>query len=380
MFTPADLPPNGSGALLRVDKGAWAFVPGALPPKVVLTASISCKTEEAARELGHLGGVGRTLLNPHLLIRPFVSREAVQSSKIEGSQATVADLLLLEAAPKRASEDTREVARYVAALDHALERIKKRPVSLNLLREIHEILMAHLPSAGQFRRRQNWIGPPGSDITEATYVPPPVSQMTEALDALEKFIHAPGELPFLIKLAAIHYQFEAIHPFIDGNGRVGRLLLALLLCTDEILPHPLLYLSEFFEKHRRRYYELLLAVSRDGAWNDWFDFFLTGVAVQARDASARAIGLQNLRRKLQEKFQNARSSALLLKLIDHLFETPFISIPGAQRVLRLTPRGAALNVAKLVNAGILKKVSGSSHPALFVAPEILEAFSSPAES
>ncbi len=171
---------------------------------------------------------------------------------------------------------------------------------------------------------------------------------------------------------------KPFHPFIDGNGRVGRLLLPLLLCSEEVLPHPLLYLSEFFERHRRRYYELLLAVSRDGAWNEWVEFFLVGVAAQARDASERAVHLQELRDKLHQKFHTARSSALLLKLIDELFRSPYLTFSRAQRILGLSPRGAGLNVLKLVDAGVLRRVPKPERPVFFVARQILDAISTPA--
>jgi cell filamentation protein, protein adenylyltransferase len=380
MLDPESLGEKASGKLVRATGGAWAFVPRPLPPHLDIDRRLLRITEDAARELGNLAGTGRGLANPYLLIQPFVSREAVLSSKIEGSQATLSDLFLSEATPSASSAETREVSNYVAALGHGLDRAKKRPVGLNLILEIHEILMRETQgaSAGRFRQRQNWIGPPGSRIGEASYVPPPVAEMHAALDALEKFIHAESDLPLLVRLAAIHYQFEAIHPFIDGNGRVGRLLISLLLCTEGVLPHPLLYLSEYFESHRRQYYELLLAVSKEGAWNDWLNFFLAGVAGQARDASARAGQLQDLRARLHQKFHTARSPAFLLKLIDELFVSPFITYGRARRILDSSPRGAALNVVKLVDAGILKQVPNTSHPTVFVAKQILDAISTPA--
>jgi len=380
MLRPADLSPQSSGRLISVQEGAWAFIPGELPPHITIDAKLLKRTEEAARELGRLGGLGGGLANPHLLIRPFVSREAVLSSKIEGSQATLSDLFLFEAIPTQGTHDTREVSNYVAALDHGLERSKTHPVSLNLLLEMHGILMGDSPgaAAGRFRQIQNWIGAPGFKIHEATYIPPPLPEMRIALDRLEKFIHADSDLPLLVRLAIIHYQFEAIHPFIDGNGRLGRLLLALLLCTEGVLPHPLLYLSEYFERHRRRYYELLLAVTRDGAWGDWLDFFLVGVAQQARDASERAARLQDLRKRLHEQFHSKRVPAVLLKLIDELFTSPYMTFSRAQQLLEMTPRGAALNVRKLEEAGILHRVEKSTRPALFVAKQILDALSAPA--
>jgi Fic family protein len=363
-----------------VEEGAWAFVPRSLPPSIRIDAGLLRTTEEAARELGQLAGLGGSLTNPHLLIHPFLNREAVLSSKIEGSQATLSDVLLLEVDPARNDRNAREVSQYVEALELGLARSKKRPVGLNLLLEMHELLMTGAgPSPGQFRTVQNWIGPPGSRIGEASYVPPPPPQMREALNDLERFVHAESDLPLLVRLALIHYQFEAIHPFIDGNGRVGRLLIALLLCTEGALPHPLLYLSEFFERYRREYYQLLLEISRNGNWNEWIRFFLTGVARQSRDSSARVIRLQRLRSKLHAHFQSARSSALLLKLIDELFRSPYLTYRRARSILGLTPRGAGLNLDKLVAAGVLTQVRGRSRPAIFVARQILHAIADRAE-
>jgi Fic family protein len=316
-----------------------------------------------------------------LLIRPFVSREAVLSSKIEGSQATLSDLLLFAADKGRGTQETQEVSNYVDAMEHGLARSKSRPISLNLMLETHDILMRNNSSAGAglFRQIQSWIGAPGSRITDAVYVPPPVPQMRAALDHLEKFIHADSDLPLLVRLAIIHYQFEAIHPFIDGNGRVGRLLLSLLLCTEQVLSLPLLYLSEYFEQHRRHYYELLLAVTRDGAWSEWLDFFLHGVTQQARDASSRASQLEDLRKRLQAKFHAKHASSAVFKLIDELFVSPYLSFSRAQSVLEMTPRGAALNVLKLEEGGILRRVPRSSRPTLFVAQQILDVLSAPAK-
>lgn len=376
MLRPSDLKAS-PGALVRVQDGAWAFVPGPLPPEITFDARLLRRVEEAARELGLLAGVGRGLANPHLLIRPFIGREAVLSSKIEGSQATLSDLLLFIADRMRASQDTREVANYVEAMDYGLERTTTRPISLNLILQLHQIVMRDSANAaaGAFRRIQNWIAAPGSKITDAVYVPPPVPEMRAALSDLEKFIHADSDLPLLVRLAMIHYQFEAIHPFIDGNGRVGRLLLTLLLCTEGVLPLPLLYLSEYFERHRRHYYELLLGVTRDGAWKEWLDFFLNGVAEQARDASSRVAQLDDLRRDLQQMVHTKHAPASLFKLIDELFVSPYMTFARAQRTLKMSPRGAALNVRKLEQAGILRRVPGSTRPTMFVARRILDVLS-----
>jgi Fic family protein len=334
---------------------------------------------QAERALGRLAGLGLTLPNPHLLIAPFVRREAVLSSRIEGTQASLSDLVFFEAAPGTPPRvpDVREVANYVHALDWALSPRRMLPVSLRLIRELHGRLMEgiggpHL-TPGDFRRTQNWIGPPGCSLAEATFVPPPVAEMHGALDAFEKYLHAPSDLPFLIRLALIHYQFEAIHPFLDGNGRIGRLLVILLLCEEKVLETPLLYLSAFFERRRQEYYARLLAVSQKGDWEGWADYFLEGVADQALDAVRRADRLWRLRGKLQEKLQKARASALLPGLLDALFDRPAITVTGAARLLEVTHRAASLNVAKLVRAGILEEATGRRRGRIFVAREILRA-------
>jgi Fic family protein len=332
---------------------------------------------EADRSLSELAGIARTLPNPHLLIGPFVRREAVLSSRIEGTQASFSDLLFFEAANLREKEvpDVREVANYVRALEHGLERLDDFPLSLRLLQEIHEKLMTGVrgehQTPGEFRRSQNWIGPPGCSLMEATYVPPPVEEMLGTLDAFEKYLHEKSVLPPLIRMALIHYQFEAIHPFLDGNGRIGRLLVTLLLCVEGLLSQPLLYLSAFFERHRSDYYGRLLAVSQRGRWVEWIDFFLRAVATQAQDAIRRSDKLLALWQGYRQRMQEARASALLLQLVDDLFSYPALTNPGTSKRLSVTPRSTQLNIDKLVTAGILTEATGQKRNRVFVAPEII---------
>jgi Fic family protein len=332
----------------------------------------------ADQQLGKLGGLAANLPNPHLLIGPFMRREAVLSSRIEGTQASLSDLFLFEAAqaePVRGS-DVREVMNYVRAMEHGLRRLSDLPLSLRFIREIHERLMHGVRgenmTPGEFRRSQNWIGPPGCTLTDATFVPPRLPEMHEALSRFESYLHAPTAFPALIKLALVHYQFEAIHPFLDGNGRVGRLLVTLQLCHGELLPEPLLYLSAFFEKNRRQYYDLLLSVSRSGNWSGWVNFFLEGVAEQANDAVARTKAVLELWKEYRQRFESARSSALVLRLVDKLFETPAITIPRTADFLGVTYRSASLNVQKLVAAGILKEVTGRDRNKVYLARAILD--------
>jgi Fic family protein len=276
------------GRVLRTAKGYWAFIPDSLPPSIEWSTTLISTLGEAERNLGRLASLADTLPSPHILVQPFIRREAVLSSRIEGTHASLTDLYRYESAQNSFFEeasDVREVHNYVRALDYGLERSKKLPVSLRLVREMHGILMQgvrgeHL-TPGEFRRSQNWIGPPGSTIESATIVPPPVDEMHQSMDALEKFIHAPSDIPQLARAGLIHYQFEAVHPFLDSNGRVGRLLIILLLIEWGLLSQPLLYLSAFFEAHRLDYYDRLLAVSQRGEWENWLLFFLKGISSQS---------------------------------------------------------------------------------------------------
>jgi Fic family protein len=368
-----------AGKLVRAQTGYWAFLPNPLPPHLDLDRSHILQLSEAERAIGRLAGVGATLPNPYLLIHPFIRREAVLSSRIEGTQASLSDLFFFEAAPSLPARaaDVREVANYVRAMEAALDPKRELPLSLRLIREMHRILLtgvreSHL-TPGEFRRSQNWIGPAGSKLNDAIIVPPPVPEMHAALDALEKYLHAPSDLPVLVRLAMIHYQFEAIHPFLDGNGRIGRLLVSLLLCEWKVLASPLLYLSAFFERHRQDYYRLLLAVSQKGQWEPWVQFFLSGVLEQSLDAIQRAARLRALRDEYQTGLQRARSSALLLKLVDGLFHHPAITVPGAARQLKVTQRAASQNIGKLVHAGILTEATGRARNRIFVANGIIRA-------
>lgn len=374
---------HAQGRYVRKHSGGYlAFAPPPLPPDLAFTPRLVSALSSADRNLGLLAGAGEWLPNPHLLIRPFLRREAVLSSRIEGTQASVADLVLFEASP-RASDapDVREVANYVRALEFGVREDRALPISLRLIREIHGELMAgvrgtHL-TPGEFRSSQNWIGPPGCTLNEASFVPPPPEEMRDALDAFEKYLHRPSDLPPLIRLAVVHYQFEAIHPFLDGNGRVGRLLVSLLLHEWKLLPQPLLYLSAFFERRRGDYYQLLLGVSLTGNWEDWIAYFLTGVAEQSADVIERARRLFSLRETYRAALHSARSSALPLKLVDYLFEQPAITVAQARELLDVSPRAARMNVAKLEEAGIVMEFTKRARNRIYVAPAILDLLREP---
>jgi Fic family protein len=371
-----DFTANAPGKLLKIPEGVWAFVPDPLPPKIEFDTETIRHLSEADQALGQLSGVGQLLPNPHLLIRPFSRREAVSSSRIEGTLSTEKELVLFEVAPEEpGKEDVREVHNYVNALEYGLTRLKELPVCLRLFREAHERLMQGVRGKerrpGEFRQRQNYVGKPGQSIHEARFVPPPVQQMQHALDDLEKYLHSRNGLPFLVQLALIHYQFEAIHPFEDGNGRMGRLLIPFLMCERGHLSQPLLYLSSYFEKNREAYADHLLRVSQVGGWSEWLQFFLRGVAEQSRDSIRRAQRLLDLWREYRGRMQNVRSSARLLQLVDRLFAWPAITVPIARDHLGVTYRSARLNIDKLIAAEILKEHPGRTYNRVYLAPEVM---------
>lgn len=368
--------------LINAEGRYTAFLPPALPPPIDLDAALVKRLSDADRAIGELAGLGRSLPNPHLLSRALMLREAVSSSRIEGTQASLSDLMRFEVeqADTAPGSDVVEVHNYLRAVDHVLDPNRRLPVSLSLLREAHEILLTGTKGAyatpGELRRTQNWIGPPGAVIDNATYVPPPAERLWESLDPFEKFLHADGELPPLLALAAIHYQFEAIHPFIDGNGRVGRLLVILLLVEWGLLPAPLLDLSAYVEPRRDRYYDSLLRVTTHGDWQGWLTFFLEVVTNQARSALGRARLLLDLREQMRRQTARVRGSASPTRLVDALFDVPMMTIPLAARLLGVTYRGASLNVTKLVHLGILQEVPSGRRLRVFVAPAVMSAIES----
>jgi Fic family protein len=333
--------------------------------------------------MGRLANLADTLPSPHILVRPFIRREAVLSSRIEGTRASLVDLYHYESAQLSFFEDTsdvRKVHNYVRALEYGLERSKTLPVSLRLIREMHGILMEgvrgeHL-TPGEFRRSQNWIGPPGSTIESATIVPPPVDEMHHALDALEKYIHAPSDILQLARAGLIHYQFEAVHPFLDGNGRVGRLLVILLLIEWGLISQPLLYLSAFFEAHRLDYYDRLLAVSQRGEWENWLLFFLKGVSSQSLDAITRIERLGQLRIAYRERLRTERAAVRLLQSLDVLFERPILNIRQLEAALNVPYRTAQRYIERLEEIGILREVTGQARNRLYRVDEILQVFES----
>jgi len=302
----------------------------------------------------------------------------VLSSRIEGTRASLADVYVYEAEQLSFFEqidDVREVHNYVRAMEYGLERIDTFPVSLRLLRELHAKLLENVRGGnltpGEFRRSQNWIGPIGSTPTTAPYVPPPVEEMHIALDAFEKFIHSERDLPALVRIGMIHYQFEAIHPFLDGNGRLGRLLVVLLMCDWGLLAQPLLNLSVYFERHRQAYYDHLLGVSRNGGWNAWLEFFLRGVSEQSQESVARLDSLQNLRTEYESIVNMDRNPERMASVINYLFSRPVLTNRQLSDSLGIPFKTAKMYLLKLVDAGLLREVTGYSRNRVYQSDAIL---------
>lgn len=366
------------GRVRRTLDGYAAFFPEPLPRSLDLTRAVVIALDDATAATNRLGGVSRLLPNPALLHAPHVRLEAVLSSRIEGTRTSVSDLLRYEAgADDDTSADAREVSNYVSALDHGVRRLQEGfPLSLRLLREMHALLMQGVRGAGQtpgeFRRSQNWIGAPGTALTDAMFVPPPVEEMHAALADLERFLHEDG-LPLLVRVALAHYQFEVIHPFLDGNGRVGRLLIPLLLIHREVLRAPLLYVSVFIERERARYYDLLLSTSQDGDLESWLLFFLAAVAAAARDAEERAVRIVELQARVREELLQAQARTNVVRLGELLAGRPIVTVTQVASELRVGFPTAQRAIDALVERGVLAEVTGRRRDRLYVADAILKA-------
>lgn len=375
-----DFSNNAPGNVIKTLNGYHAYIPNPLPPELEWSTKLLAFLASAESSLARLKEVGQSFPVPHVVARPFVRKEAVLSSQIEGTQTTFQSLLRYEAEQLsflEKNQDVHEVQNYIKALDYGLERIQDLPVSIRLIREIHAILMkgvrGELMTPGEVRRSQNWIGRPGATLEKASYVPPPVDEMHKCLSDLEKYIHEDSEIPALIRIGMIHYQFEAIHPFLDGNGRVGRLLITFLLTTWNILSQPLLYLSIFIEKNKTEYYDRLLAVTQKGQWEEWLLFFLDGVHEQADDAVTKIKALQKTRENYQEMFKSERVRGKLSDLVDYFISTPISTIPQAKEASELGSYSMMQNYFdKLMQYDIIEEVTGKERNRVYVASEILK--------
>jgi Fic family protein len=351
----------------------WAFIPPPLPPEPKLELDgLYQQLDHANQRLGRLDSMTKLLPDVRFLLYLYVRKEALVSSQIEGTQSSFTDLLLFEneAAPKVPVEDVEEVSNYVAAMQHGLRRLAGGfPLSLRLIREIHAILLRGGRGAsktpGEFRQTQNWIG--GSRPGNASFVPPPPEHLTECLDSFERFLHDERhKLPVLVEAGLVHVQFESIHPFLDGNGRVGRLLIPLLLCAKGVLTEPLFYPSLYFKTNRSQYYDLLQRVRTEGAWEDWVAFFLDGVAGTAQEAADTAERTLSLFAKDREKIQRlGRGAPSALRVQEFMQENPFVRIRTAAKALKLTIPTVTNALNHLVQLGIVKEVSRRRRDRLF---------------
>lgn len=376
----ADFTENKSGQLVRIPEGVVAFVPDPLPPKnLSISWGLARLNSDADRALSELSGLARLLPNAHLLSGSFRRREAVLSSRIEGTFTTLSELFLFEAGgavDDVTTSDVREVWNYVHALDQGLQRLEKLPVCNRLIKELHQTLMSGVrggdKTPGEFRTKQNYIGAKlTTKIENASYVPPPVEAMLTCMNQLEEFINGRPEFPPLIRQALIHYQFEAIHPFQDGNGRVGRLLLTLDLCAEKIVEHPLLYVSEYIEQRKNEYYQLLFEVSTQGAWQPWVQFFLEAVIQQARDAQSRAKQLHDLMQQHRERLIQIKASASAFRVLDELFFVPVISSSQITKAVGGQIKTGRRALDRLLQASILKEVeTGRQRNRVYIAEEI----------
>ena len=372
---------RASGHLVTTEGGHAAFMPAPLPPELTFTAELAERLSAADAALGELSGLAGGRRDPQILVAPFLRQEAVLSSRIEGTPATLVDLLFDEvaAAPDlELRENLREVRNYVAALQYGVERLAEVPLGSKLVLELHERLLRGVRDAawtpGEFRGGQNWIGPPGSTIETAVYVPPPVPEMHAALSEWDRFLGERTGLPPLVQCALMHERFEAIHPFLEGNGRLGRLLITLFLIERGRLSHPLLYPSAYIEAHRDEYYGLLQAVRTDGAWDPWLLFFLDAVRETAERASAQARALMALREQYRWKV-----SGHARRLVDDLFRTPFVTVPEAQQELGVSNATARKAVLELQEWGMLEELAARRWPRAYIARPILDAIQAPLE-
>lgn len=369
-----------SGQCRKTLEGYHAFYPEKLPPKLELDWDLVNLISASDRALAELSGAGQLLPNPHLLIRPYLRREAILSSKIEDTHAEMGQLALFEEEQDGEPEfsEVQEVANYVKALERGLRRIEELPISTRLIKELHEVLLKNvrggesMKNPGQFRQRQNWIGPKGCKLEEATYVPPPHYDLSDMMREWENYIHNNTREPVLVKAALMHYQFEAVHPFIDGNGRIGRLLITLFLCERKCLSLPLLYLSGFFDETRDDYYRHLLSVSEKGSWREWIDYFLRGVRIQAERAlldTRQVLALYEKNRlALRDRTRVPQESA---RVLDHVFGNPFISIARYAERYDVSYHNANKGIQFWIEQGLLREFTGQKRNRVFVADEIL---------
>lgn len=364
-----------AGRYIRQPSGYRAFIPAPLPPEPSVDLGILL-TEllEATQAVARLDGIATTLPNIELLVFMYIRAEAVLSSQIEGTQASLDDVLRAEANLEQPDDphDVQEVINYISALNYGLDRTATLPLSLRLIRELHGHLLSDVRGGerdpGEFRRTQNWIGPAGATLQTARFVPPPVPEMHAALDNLEKFIYREdGAVPDLVKIGLVHAQFETIHPFLDGNGRTGRLLITLLLCHYRLLRLPLLYLSYYFKQHRTEYYDRLQAVRDTGDWEGWLRFFLRGVRVVAEESTEKTRQILQLREQHRTTLTRdfGRKAGNALTVLEHLYRQPYVSVHRVAELMGQTYASANSLVADLIGAGLLSPINERQRDRVF---------------
>jgi cell filamentation protein, protein adenylyltransferase len=374
-----DIKNSPSGKVVNSLNGYKAFIPNPLPPKIIWETKLVASLSRADHILGMLAREGAKLPNPHLLIRPFITREAVLSSKIEGTLATLGEVLAKDAGLQVLSkpEDLQEVHNYILALDYGLNRLKEFPLSIRLIKEIHQILMQGVRGShatpGEFRKSQNWIGRAGCTLNTAKFVPPTPEELMDCMGSFEKFLHDKS-LPHLIHVALCHYQFETIHPFLDGNGRIGRLLITLLMIERKLLPSPILYLSAFFEATRDEYYRQLYNISSVGSWNEWFLYFLDGVTIQSLDVLSRAERINNLINEWQIKVGNKEVAQEIIK---YLAVNPYITAKKITDRFKVAFTTAQRILKKLESLGVVQAVATGKRERVFCSSQILNILEEP---
>jgi len=389
MVNAAESRSRRAGHYASQPAGYRAFIPAPLPPEPALDLDghLRERLSEADYALGRLDGAVLTLPNPDLFVFMYVRKEAVLSSQIEGTQSSLQNLLAAEARlnDPDAPPDVSEVVNYVRAMHHGLARLAELPVSVRLIREIHAKLMHGARGGalepGELRRSQNWIGPGGCTLREATFITPPPHEVPKALSELERFLHEEGPFPPLVRVGLAHAQFETIHPFLDGNGRIGRLLIAFLLTEQRLLARPVLYLSHFFKRHRPEYYDHLQAVRDAGDWEGWLAFFLRGVGDVSHEATATASAILRMREEYRERITEGlgRAAANGHRIMERLFDHPIVNVATVREWLGVTPAGANNLVHRLVDVGLLREITGYARNRRFRFDPYLRLFEEPSE-
>ncbi len=372
---------NKAGTVsISSNRAYFTFTPKIFPLEIRFDNNLICLLAKANLKIGQLSGLGFNLPNPHLIIKPYLKKEAVLSSKIEGTRSSLSDVFLQEVQKKnlekkQADSDLKEVINYIEALEYGLNKIQNQELNIQLILDMHNILLTGVrgknTEPGKIRKIQNWIGVPYSLISDASYVPPEPEKIKPLLINLFNYLNTDKTTPDLIKIGLVHYQFEAIHPFIDGNGRIGRLLILIYLIKNGLLSMPLLYLSGYFNKHRGKYYDLLLNISKKGEYIEWLTFFLNGVITQSDDISQRTKKLVDYWSETREELKQKSTSINSLMIFDSLLKNPYVSIPAASKIINKQYPSAKQAVEVLIKHGILTESTTGKRNKIYVAKKII---------